>query len=95
MFSHFESAVDDIERTQGLGEGRLSLCKRTRRLKGKAEEGGHKLPYLNYKLGKDMRNIVAHGGSDYYPDEDKPDYTNLYEKLTLSELEKLEKQLIT
>jgi RiboL-PSP-HEPN len=63
LFSHLEGFVHDVEKSHSIAKGYNGsrLCDKTRNVSYEARKHG-KLPYLNFRLGKHLRDLIAHPG---------------------------------
>lgn len=91
LFAHLEGVVSQIEKERNIpetyGDGRL--CDKTRNIAQAAKKKGS-VPYLNFRLGKHLRDILVHPGiGKIFEDQEKLDETSVYEKLTVKSLAEL------
>ncbi|MDX6443123.1 MAG: hypothetical protein QOH71_197 [Blastocatellia bacterium] len=99
LFSHLEAIVKDIGDHRQIPNltkrQRLRLCDKTENITREAEKHG-KIPVLNFRLGKHLRDLIAHPGIEIdFPNapSGKLDSTSVFEDLDLSTLDALEAQI--
>jgi hypothetical protein len=97
LFSHLEGFVNDVEHFRNIPNIRNGsrLCDKTWNIAHEAKKYG-RLPYLNFRLGKHLRDLVAHPGieiSFWGEDSKKLDSVSVFEELTLNSLKALESQI--
>jgi hypothetical protein len=98
LFSHLEAVVQDIEnnRVIPIVHPGQRLCDRTRNITREAKQLKRKIPYLNFRLEKHLRDLIAHPGIQIdFSDapNGKLDFIAVFNKLNLSTLEKIETQI--
>lgn len=100
LFSHLEAVVNEILEKKNIP--RLSrgtrLCDKTRDIAFEAKRSA-KLPYVNFRLGKHLRDIIAHPGiekcfRDTGDQDTRLDESDTYERLDIEVLQALEGQII-
>lgn len=99
LFSHLEAVVKDIEDCRQIpnltNRHRLRLCDRTENIGREAEKLG-KIPRLNFRLGKHLRDLIAHPGIEVNftnAPGGKLNFTSVFEELNFTTLESLEAQI--
>jgi len=99
LFSHLEAVVKDIGDCRQIPNltkrQRLRLCDKTENITREAEKHG-KIPILNFRLGKHLRDLIAHPGIEIdFPNAPggKLDSTSVFDDLDLSTLDALEVQI--
>ncbi len=97
LFSHLEAVVNDIVNRKSIPEIYGSrLCDRTKSIRSEAEKFG-RVPYLNFRLEKMLRDLVAHPGvtKDFVQNDETEtlDSASVFEKLDLQTLEALERKI--
>jgi hypothetical protein len=92
LFSHLEGVVnyacDQLPAPSKIRK-KSTLDERRRFVHTEAERRGH-VPELNFRLGKYLRDILAHPGIEKtFENEEKLDEVSVYEKLTPESLEEI------
>ena len=88
LFAHLEGVVSQIENEKNIPEeyGIGRLCDKTRNINREAKKKGH-VPYLNFRLGKHIRDILVHPGIEKtFEDDEKLDETSVYKELSVQSL---------
>lgn len=97
LFSHFEAVVLDIEKKHPKlkSRRRLKLYEKTILISREARKY-KRIPPLNFRTGKHLRDIIAHPGIEmnYAGRRRKLDFVSLFDELDLATLEKLETRLV-
>lgn len=94
LFSHLEGFVNDVEQSGQISANRggKRLCDKTWDIACEAKKYA-KIPPLNFRLGKHLRDLIAHPGIeiDFY--DSRLDSVTVYEKLDLNTLKEIESQI--
>lgn len=87
LFAHFEGVVDYVILENKLPSGQYDrLCDKTKVIREHLPSG-KRLPYLNIRLGKAIRDILVHPGIEKALAEDAvKDETTVYSDLTLKSI---------
>jgi len=87
LFAHFEGVVDQVILEHKLQVGQYDrLCDKTKVIRDHLPRG-KRLPYLNVRLGKAIRDILVHPGIEKALAEDAvKDETTVYSDLTLESI---------
>jgi hypothetical protein len=82
--------VDQIILEKGLpSESRARLCDKTRLIIQNFKDSG-RLPYINFRVGKAIRDILVHPGiKKPFHDGPEMDQTSVFEQLTVSTLKEM------
>lgn len=96
LFSHLEAVVKEIENQEQIpniaNRKRLRLCDKIQNITHEASKR-RTIPHLNFRLGKHLRDLVAHPGIEI-DHASAPggniNYTSVFEELDLPSLEALE-----
>ena len=90
LFAHLEGVVDRLVEAKDLPSEQLPrLCDRTRAIKN-ATQYPTRLPPINFRLEKAIRDILVHPGIEkVLADESRIDQATIYSELTLPVLKKI------
>lgn len=90
LFAHLEGVVNAVtDKCEISGLQKFdSLCNRTRKIGNEAKKLGS-LPYLNFKLEKVLRDLIAHPGIEKAFGDETLDQEMVFERLDLETIRQL------
>ena len=97
LFSHVEGVVNDIFEQKSIPGNRQSLCEKALAIASVARRYAA-IPFVNFRLEKQMRDLVAHPGitkafSDPSSKKTRLDQNEVFERLSIDTLRGLEQRI--